>query len=336
MSDFNQTYGGWLGLDEERRAFDLLTDSHGELFTDLKGLAERLKPRLEDEIRKHLIAKLMEELPIDSGFMLWAAQNKVFIDSAMRALLAPGPQDIGNCVAYAAALCIALSLAQEIFLTGDPEAALVPYIPWLYGIGRVYVGGNRIRGDGSLGTWQIEAVHKYGVLWADEPGLPGPLPEGSASVGRAWGSQKVILDKWKDRAVDYPVGQHTEIKSFDDLWNATVDLQQSWTIASDQGFRDGGVDSRYGIRIWRPSGNWGHQMHGRGCFEIKGQRFAEVGNQWGFKYHKQIHPAFPEFGSFAVAEEDFDRWVKKAFCCTYEGVTSRSIAPPSFNLLGVG
>jgi len=324
---------GWLGAEEEQRAFDLFTESHPGVFRT----AQEVGAKALDVARQARLAKLLESAPFDKGYAHWLSQQLVYTSDTQRQLILPGPQDIGNCVAYSAALGIALGLSSEIYLDGDPDMALVPYVPWLYGIGRVYVGGNRIgRSDGSLGTWQIEGAMKYGVLWCDEPNLPGPLPEGSASVGRSWGTSQRILDEYKGRASAYPVGQHTVVKSFEDLWEAVVERQEVFTIASDQGFVDAGVDSRYGIRLWRPGGTWSHQMHGRACFEIKGQRFAEIGNQWGVNYHGSIGNGFPKWGSFVTTAEYFDRWVKKggAFCTTYEVIKSRVISPPPTNLFG--
>lgn len=323
---------GWLGAEAEQRAFDLFTESNPGIFQT----AQEVGKKAVDSLRQSRLDLLLKSAPFDVGYAHWLAQQKIYDSNEEKQLILPGPQDIGNCVAYSAALCIALGLGTEIFLDGDPDMALVPYVPWLYGIGRVYEGNNQIRGDGSLGTWQIAAALKYGILWCDEPNLPGPLPEGSASIGRSWGSRRNILDEYKDRASAYPVGKHTVIKSFEDLWEAVVERQQPFTIASGQGFRDAGVDSKYGIRLWRPSGSWPHMMHGRACFEIKGQRFAEIGNQWGLNYHGSIGAGFPVWGSFVTTAEYFDRWVKRgdAFCCTYEVIKSRAIQRPPANVFG--
>lgn len=229
----------------------------------------------------------------------------------LRVDLVLGPQALGDCVGYSAALCLLCRFGFEVAGEGQFELAIQPYVPWLYGAGRVYVGGNRLRGDGSLGTWQIEAARTYGVL----PNNLADLPNYGSSTGRAWGSNRRILDAWKAKAAPFRVVESTRITSWNQLAEAMIQHKRPATIASNQGFRTPFPDERVGKTFGKPGGNWAHQMHVQAIDLDDRRPAARVGNQWGRNAHgRQLDG--PD-GTFWVDADFMDRWLRSATCFAY-------------------
>jgi len=223
-----------------------------------------------------------------------------------------------NCVGYSHCMMLGSRIAYEILVEGDPEDlfddgthSYVPYIPYSYGAGRVYVGGNKIRGDGSLCEWQIQGSMEYGFLPCGTPGLEGPYPQSSERVGRQFGSSKSVLDKYKPEAMKYDLVNSWDIKDVDSAKDAVLVKRAPLQICSNWGFASAGVDNRYGIEIYRRSGQWAHSMQIIGMFLLKGQWFVVVRNQWGRNYHKAPGAGVPA-GSFIIPIELLASWIPNA------------------------
>lgn len=296
---------GHLGLVQEYREFERSEHVYASSLPDF--LLNQSTPN------KAIVDACVAAMPFDEGFGFWLPVEKVFGYQ-----IQPGPQDIGNCVGYADCLSLCDLQGAEIYCCGDMETPFVPYVPFSYGAGRVYIGGGRLgRGDGSLGTWQLKADIEYGYLPSDLPGLtvkPGEPAEPDANTGRDWGSRKSILDQWKAKAEPFKVaaGPSMHCETADIAREMVVDHLRPLTIASDWGFAKDRFDEKYGITLWKKSGSWAHQMHIRGIFSIKGQWFVYVGNQWGLNYHGSVGEGFPR-GGFVIPFELFARWTREAF-----------------------
>lgn len=233
-----------------------------------------------------------------------------FLD-ALDVALKLGPQALGDCVGYSSTLCLQCRFGFEVAGLGQFQQAIQPFVPWLYGAGRVYVGGNRLRGDGSLGTWQIEAARTYGVLPSNLPGLPNY----GSSTGRAWGSSKRILDEWKDKAAPYRVVESARVGSWDQLVEAMLKHHRPLTIASNQGFRTPYPDEKVGKTFGKPGGSWSHQMHIQAVDLDPRRPGARIGNQWGTNAHgRQLDG--PN-GTFWVDADFLDRWCRGATVFAY-------------------
>jgi hypothetical protein len=300
---------GWTGMTEELRARNAL-DS--DVITSIDQVADAYTA-----MPSQLTELMKRYFNFDEGWAFWTAMQIV-----NGSQVPPGPQNIGNCVAYAAHLVLCDLMAQEIFILGQFEKFFLPFIPWLYGAGRVYEGNNRIRGDGSNGVWQIRAVMNHGVLPSDLPGLPPGGPQCSSSVGRQWGSSKSVLDRWKEHASPFKIGKTAEINSFEDAKRCVVDLQCPFTQASSLWFKKSHYDSKYGITIYKLGGRAAHQTYCRGIFKIKGEWFAYIGNQWGANYHADPGRGFPR-GGFIVTADTYDRFIKNSACYMYQDLEGR-------------
>jgi len=91
-------------------------------------------------------------------------------------------QRVGDCVSFGAKNVIEYLQCQQIAL-GNLQSFHPIHTPYLYGCGRK-VGEFRIRGDGSVGSWQAVACKRYGTLRAGFDGVPAY----SGDLARRWGS----------------------------------------------------------------------------------------------------------------------------------------------------
>jgi len=315
---------GWLGHDKEREAYSYL-----------KEIDEQIMSMYEDHIPTFIdFSQWMEQeqdiiLPdidwkfeFDSGFDFYEAVNRVFGQQ-----IPPGPQSVGNCVPYGSCLSICDRYAVEILEYGESEEFWLPFVPYSYGAGRVYVGKVNWSSDGSLGAWQIEADMRHGILPTDTDGLPRKDSydmQSTKAVNDEWKRQQGTLDKWKPKAIMYSVGSSTVIKSFEDCKIAICDKKQSVTIASNWGFAPTG--NKDGMVIHKRSGSWAHQMHVRGVFNVNGNWYVHIGNQWGVTYHPSIGRKLP-LGGFVIPAELFDTWVKDSECYSRGSIKGRVFVP---------
>jgi len=185
------------------------------------------------------------------------------------------PQEIGDCVSFGAKHATEHVSAVEIFQKGDREKWRPVHPSYYYGSGRVYVGGGRLSGDGSLGSWMAEAVMKYGTLFQDESGVPAY----SGRLARSWGSSKSELDKWKPTAVKYPVKSAALIRTWEDLVAALANGYPC-TVASDVGYSM--EPSSDGFH--RQTTNWAHQMEFFGIddsYKNGEEPYVLILNNWG-------------------------------------------------------
>ncbi len=239
-------------------------------------------------------------------------------------------QLLGDCVAAGTEMGIEYLLADEIVREGDLEAYRPVYRPWIYGIGRVYIGKNRIRGDGSLLSWQMEGLKEYGVLAEDEVGIP-PY---STSTGRQWGSSAAALNPWKEKAASQSIDEFVEITSFADLAKCVIIGHMFPVIASSQGFQmELRHDRTQNCSYFVPSGTWMHLMHIPAVdFRSKNPRLY-VGNQWGYSAHRGQLDG-PDGGGW-VSAEFFDKWVRKSdtSCMAFKKFNAWKLKRPSFNMI---
>jgi hypothetical protein len=208
--------------------------------------------------------------------------------------LANIPQQIGDCVSFGAAHAVDYLACMEIVRLGEAETYRPAFPPYIYGISRVQIGGGRIGGDGSVGAWGAAGLQKYGVLAANEAGVP-PY---SGRVARAWGDQGPPA-AMIERARPHLIKSAANVASFEQIADALCNGYPT-TVASDRGFdmqpvlRDG---RRWGV----PRGSWAHQM----CFigVIFGSRpGCYCLNSWGPDAHGPPAQDEPPGGFWVEAE----------------------------------
>ena len=309
---------GWVGIRKERQAKQQLVN---------EGLLIDFSQWAKTESDVDLVD--IFDMPFDNGFCFWPIMERVYGKQ-----MSPGPQSVGNCVPYGSCLANFDRMCTELLIDGDSESLFTPFVPYSYGAGRVFIGNVYWNGHGSTGAWQIKADMQHGLLPTDIPGVPIRYDDdmqGSASTNSDWMRNRSTLEKWEPNAIDLTIGVGSSIGSFDQLKTAVVDKKQSITIASSWGFGSKGLDNKYGIVVHRRSGSWSHQMHIRAVFEIKGQWFVYVGNQWGTNAHPKVADGFA-LGGFVIYAEEFDTWVRQAECYVRGSINGR-VFVPNFSFL---
>jgi hypothetical protein len=94
-------------------------------------------------------------------------------------------QEVGDCTGFGGKNAWNYAQCREIANDGDSEEFHPAHPSFLYGVGRVQVGGRRVQGDGAAGVWIALAAQKYGVLFLDQPGAPAY----SGALSRRWGQE---------------------------------------------------------------------------------------------------------------------------------------------------
>lgn len=255
---------------------------------ELQGWAEVENPGLVKE-QFNLIGGSFHDFKI-SGQTRATSGSKLFLYRLVREVLGEDtknyPQQVGDCVSFGAKNATEYLTCAQIanIAKSQTEVSVLEYVssarikwrpvfpPYYYGIGRVYIGGNRLRGDGSLGSWMAKGVEKYGTLFSDETNVP----KYSGSVARDFGRNKSSLDKWVDTADDYCVKSTALIRTWDELV-AAVTNGYPVTVASNVGYtmepgRDG---------FHRRYKNWPHQMCIIGVDDNEKDPYALILNSWG-------------------------------------------------------
>jgi len=240
------------------------------------------------------------------------------------------PQQVGDCVSWGARNAIEHLMCTEILMLGDREKYRPVFPPYLYGTGRIQIGGGQIRGDGSLGSWMAEAVVKFGVLSSDEQGVPSY----SGQIARKWGAQPGPPAQFLEIGKKHPVKSAAKINNWDDLVTALCNGYPC-TVASNQGFE---MEAR-SDGFHAPSGQWGHQMCIVGIDAEVSDPYAIVRNSWG-----DVHGHLKDFvsgealpvGVLRVRRKTIERMIDAGEVFAYssfEGFPEQAIARELFSFI---
>lgn len=164
---------------------------------------------------------------------------------------------VHNCVSFGAAHAGMYMACYEIYRLREAEVYKPWFPPFIYGVSRLApdCGNGRLgNSDGSLGSWGATAMMKYGVLFADDPGVP-PY---SGRVAKAWGSRPGPPREFYQEASDNRVGSAAKLTTVEEIREALLNYH-TITIASQQGFEMQPVRYR-DHHVFKPSGQWSHQM----------------------------------------------------------------------------
>jgi len=163
-------------------------------------------------------------------------------------------QLIGDCVAAGLSQAGSRLQVAEIARQYQEELLKPWFVPYIYGISRVQIGGGQLDGDGSTGTWGAAAVNRYGVLFTTDPNVP----HYTAQIARQWGNPPGPPPSHISQAEDNPVRTTARITTVDQIRDALCSYYPV-TIASSRGFRMEPTN-RDGFHVFVPSGSWMHQM----------------------------------------------------------------------------
>jgi len=272
---------GWAGPEAAKRANDLLRDQFPHFF--IKG---QTRPTQGQRV------------------CLWDASKKV-----LGKHLPTLNQQIGDCVSMGTTNAVDYISLCQIAIKGQAEKFRHTYMPYVYGVSRVLIGGQRNSySDGSVGVWAADGVRKYGVLWADyDDGKGNKVPAYSGDVAKNWGA-KGPPQVFVDYAKQFPIKTTAKVKSYTEARDALGNYY-AVTVASNRGFKMNPVLDKG--KMWGvPSGSWNHQM----CFIAVDDDPARPGlyvlNSWGPDAHGKPAGDEPP-GGFWVDAEVCDRMLRQ-------------------------
>lgn len=107
-------------------------------------------------------------------------------------------QETGDCASWACCHAIEENLLFQI-ASGDWLTFLRPYQPWAYGLGRVQIGKNGLRGEGAVIAYVLQGLQEYGILCYGDPGVPEYRGQVSDDWGRGRGPPQQFFEIAKNR-----------------------------------------------------------------------------------------------------------------------------------------
>lgn len=238
------------------------------------------------------------------------------------------PQEIGCCVSFGAKNAIEYVQFFPL-LNGDRIKWTRVFPPYMYGCGRVFIGkGQMGRQDGSVGSWQAQAVQKYGTIAIDAPRCP-PY---SGAVARDWGYNGPP-DSLVTLGEKHIIKTTAPVSTWNDVVTALVNGYPC-TIASNVGFdmttRSDGFNHY--------STHWGHQMCIIGVDDDATDPYACILNSWG-----DVHGQIKDFktgdiwpvGTLRVRKADIESILAEQDSFAYsafEGFPAQSLPDEAFDL----
>ena len=239
---------------------------------------------------------------------LWDVARKV-----TGSLLRPWSQgQVGSCVSFGTARAIEYSMCCEI-AAGEPEEFRSLCQEAIYGGSRVEVGGGKLRGDGSTGSWAAKWVSQWGLIDRDVHGSYD-LSEYSVDRCKKWGAAGVP-DDLEPLARKHPVSV-TQVTTWE---GAMRMLANGYGIAvsSSQGF----TMARDHNGICKPSGSWAHCMCLAGYTTINGEVYGRIDNSWGPSSHTgPVGPGDPGPEGFYASGATIDKMLRQGDSWAFSAV----------------
>jgi hypothetical protein len=186
-------------------------------------------------------------------------------------------QDTGNCVAAAIEMLGQQRSIIETVLFKQEERIRPWFTPYIYAVSRNQIGGG-MSGAGSTGAWGARAVNEYGVLFADDEGVPS-----YAGTSDDWGNRRNVNNPEYEKFFAVAADNKISIVRMNNVEKIAEAIEAGimFAVASMQGFD---VREYKGFHCFRPSGSWAHQMH---WTDVLRDPFPALyrGNQWGPNAH---------------------------------------------------
>lgn len=214
---------------------------------------------------------------------LWKAEEKLFGKT-----LPAYQQSLGTCVSQSVAracqdqFLIDIAIRNEDSLPDHLRLPLIIATEPIYVGSRQEIGKGRIRGQGSIDSWAIEWVLKYGVLFRllyEINGKTYDLRKADDQITVAWErTSEDVPHDLEEESRNHPIQDASKCSNGDVAWAAIGNLN-GVTIPSSQGF----TTTRVG-GMCKPSGVWQHDMYLRGRCTRKGnKRTGIIQQSWGQK-----------------------------------------------------
>jgi hypothetical protein len=210
------------------------------------------------------------------------------------------PQEEGDCTSWGTKHAIEGTSGAQIVNGGKLEEWRPIFAPFTYGAAKKWVLKGRIRGPGATGASVAEASKVYGVLFADEPGLP-PY---TGSLATLWASKGPPAE-WKAKAAEHKIKTASLVTTADEIRDAVCNFY-GVIICSDWGAQGrSAFFEQDGRMVARRQGSWSHCMCVDGYDGTGSEPYFHVQNSWGENAHpKPIDDSPP--GGFWIRERDMD------------------------------
>lgn len=249
--------------------------------------------------------------------LLYKAYAKV-VDPELRS---HNQGNYGTCVSHAWGLGVDILQAVEI-VAGDREQFKAKVsTEYIYGISRVEVGGGRLRGDGSNGSWAAKAVTEYGTLHRMVYGK-WDLREYSGELSREWGS-KGVPDELEEIGKKHRIRKVALIKTYEEARDAIANGYPV-AVCSNYGFRT----TRDKDGFARPQGSWSHAMLACAVDDSNERPGLLIWNSWGENWISGPRRLEQPQGSFWVDADVADAMLRQRdsyAMSDYEGFPLRQI-----------
>jgi intein/homing endonuclease len=213
-----------------------------------------------------------------------------------------------NCVGHGFSLGVDVLTAVRIAMFGKPERWITKAATEIiYAGSRVEVGGRRIRGDGSMGTWAAEFIRDWGVLLRkayldgkyDYTEYSGPL---SRKLGKSG-----VPDDLEPLCREHPVKTCALVNSWEECRDAVANGYPV-VMCSNTGFRTTRDKDGFLRRTRRP---WFHAMLIHGIDDSYRRPGGLVQNSWGENWVDGPTRHDQPMGSFWADARTIDRAMKQ-------------------------
>lgn len=213
---------------------------------------------------------------------------------------------VHNCVSHGWAKAIEILIAVQIASHNKPEEwpGVLVATEWLYGTGRVLVGGGRLgNGDGSLGSWQAKAVKEHGVLFRRRyENADLTTYDGKRAKAYGYRGLPVQLEPIAD---EHPVQTTALITTYEEARDAIANGYPV-PVCSNQGFSNRRDEQGFA----RPSGSWAHCMTLISSDDTGDRPGLLCMNSWGESWISGTRRHDQPEGSFWIDAETCDRMLR--------------------------
>jgi hypothetical protein len=178
-----------------------------------------------------------------------------------------------DCVSHACSFCLDTLKAVEI-KTGDREEWLLrTACEPIYSNSRVIIGGNRLRGGGSLNIWGVKSLVQQGALLRQKYGRVD-LTEYSSNRAITWGRQQ-LPKSLLDVSREFVINDYNLINNYEEARDAIANGYPI-VVASSQGFSK----RRDNEGFCAPQGTWRHSMAVVGVDDSYRRPGVAIQNSW--------------------------------------------------------
>lgn len=216
--------------------------------------------------------------------MPWTLEEK-----ALGRILRAHYQRRGTCVSQGYARGVQFTALTDMVVRNQGEEWIARVHPGsIYGASRVEVGSGRLgRGDGSLGSWAIQAVRKYGVLYRiryeSANGSVDLTADQDELYSVEWGLPgRGVPDVLEPAMREHIIEDGALVRTGEEYLECAYDWR--WVpICSSRGFTT--TRDQYGFCY--PRGTWNHCMLAAGILAVKHPRYPSgrlgvpVYQSWG-------------------------------------------------------